>query len=589
LTPRLTGRKTRSNMRVRAVAAPSPESNAIGPLELACTAQGLFVTYLGVGAYREGYAPAAVTSGTSLLVPWPAVQEVRLSRDHLFVAVDPKVTPHNKLALVNFSTGEAFDTKENKRRAWLVQSSLVLGPLILGGGTIALLPRLVHGVGTSTAWLLGIAFALASALLGYGFTRVWLPSPRTSDDVLQEFVGLVRRFRPVPVGAPAAEVPTKDPGLDWNEVIARLPRSTLAVFITLTATGIAFVLTVARLTSHAQVPQTHATSQLPPRAAAATPAAGELPQSTPEPQLAPAANAPATVTSATATPQPPVTTSTGIGCECKRSDSVLWSNGFPKLTTLLIAQATSQHKDHTHLEIDLAAINNSAETIPEVNLMVQFYEDQGKTHKQERPLHYGSPLAPGQAIKWNVEARGTSFTVHHAKSELLTPPRAYAAANDFADLLNANHRPVRLHGAMMLAFLGDARAKGGATKLQEALRESEQPYLERVLQTQGDALSCDWRASTEGRTRSVSACVYNRSAQPLSSQLLRVRGIDRPFDHRSPVAPPPSVLVEKTWSIPGEIAPKTGVVTQFELDIDNPDGKVPAGFEFLVGGRDQLQ
>jgi hypothetical protein len=577
-------------MRVRAVAAPGPESNAIGPLELACTAQGLFVTYLGVGAYREGYAPAAVTVGTSLLVPWPAVQDVRLNRDHLFLAVDPQVTPHNKLALVNFTSGDNADATESKRRKLLIRLCVVVVPLCLGAAVAGLLPRLVHTVGFASASLFGAAFAVALASLAYGFTRVWLPEPRSSEEVLQEFVGLIRRFRPVPVGGNATQTPpTVEQAFDWNEVIARLPRSTLAVFITLTATGIAFLLTVARFTSQPNAPSGYIPSQTangPTRTPAPPQAA--VRQEAPEPERT--STAPTDVNPTTVTPAPVVENApNGPSCECKRADSVLWSNGFPKLTTLLITQTTNQHKDHSHLEIDLAAINNSNESIPEINLMVQFYEDQGRTSNKERPLHYGSPLAPGRAVKWTVEARGTSFTVRHAKSDFLAPPRAYASANDFVDLLNANHRPVRLHGAMMLAFLGDARAKGGAVKLQEALRESEQPYLERVLQTQGDAVSCDWRASAEGRMRTVSACVYNQSAQPLRSQLLRVRGIDRPFDHRSPVAPPPSIVVEKTWPLAGELAPKTGMIAQFELDTDNPDGKVPSGFEFLVGGREQLQ
>lgn len=580
-------------MRVRAVAAKSPESNAIGPLELACTAQGLFVTYLGVGAYREGYAPAAVTVGTSLCVPWPAVEEVRLGRDHLFVAVDAKITPHNKLALVNFSTGEEGDEKEYKRRQLLLRTLGLVLPLTFGAALTVLLPRLVQSIDQGTALLLAGSFALAAGLLVHGFGRVWLPEPQSSGEVLQEFVESVRKFRPVPVGGPGTVGnTTQAERFDWNELIARLPRSTLAVFITLTATGIAFVLTVARLSTDndstvVRAPSspsrslTHEVAAAPP--VAPVPSSALVPSANESlPQVAANAPAPSLQDETATSPQ-------GAGCECKRADSVLWSNGFPKLTTLLIAQSTRQHKDHTHLEIDLAAINNSSERIPEVNLMVQFYEDQGRTPNKERPLHYGSPLAPGQAVKWNIEARGTSFTVHHAKNELVSPPKTYASADDFAALLNANHRPVRLHGAMMLAFLADPRAKGGAVKLQEALRESEQPYLERVLQTQGDSISCDWRASTEGRLRTVSACVYNQSAQPLREQVLRVRGIDRPFDHRSPVSTPPSILVEKTWSLAGEIAPKTGFVAQFEVDIDNPDGKVPAGFEFLVGARDQLQ
>src|SRR5688572_15610753 len=92
-------------MRVRAVAAPSSQSNAIGTLELECTPEGLRLIHLGISAYREGYAPAAVTRGTSVFAPWLAVEEVRVGEQHVFLGLAPSVSPHSRLCLTHFSQG----------------------------------------------------------------------------------------------------------------------------------------------------------------------------------------------------------------------------------------------------------------------------------------------------------------------------------------------------------------------------------------------------------------------------------------------------------------------------------------------------
>ena len=44
-------------MRVRCRATADYRSNAVGTVELECTAAGLSVTLAGVSSYRDGYAP----------------------------------------------------------------------------------------------------------------------------------------------------------------------------------------------------------------------------------------------------------------------------------------------------------------------------------------------------------------------------------------------------------------------------------------------------------------------------------------------------------------------------------------------------
>lgn len=89
-------------MRFRATAVNAERSNAAGAVELECTAAGLLLVYRGMFAANEGYVPGAVASGTELVVPWPSVLETSLEGDQLFIEVDPRVTPLNRLCLSAF-------------------------------------------------------------------------------------------------------------------------------------------------------------------------------------------------------------------------------------------------------------------------------------------------------------------------------------------------------------------------------------------------------------------------------------------------------------------------------------------------------
>ena len=138
------------------------------------------------------------------------------------------------------------------------------------------------------------------------------------------------------------------------------------------------------------------------------------------------------------------------------------------MSTVLIGRRLIQKHGHSHLEVDLGVVNNWDQSIPEVSLLVQFYDRDPPPSKKRtptfiRPLYFEGPLAPGQAIMWHAEARGDDFDVTGARQTLLDASGADAAPTKaIAELLKAIHRPIRLHGAMLLAFLGDPRAKEGA-------------------------------------------------------------------------------------------------------------------------------
>jgi hypothetical protein len=289
---------------------------------------------------------------------------------------------------------------------------------------------------------------------------------------------------------------------------------------------------------------------------------------------------------------------------------------------VLIQQNVRAHNNHTHLELELGIVNNSNQVLNEITLKLQFYEDKGsrqaassendslhsddsqprdpkpssRTRKDDRdekkhqPLYFEGPLKPGQAIKWHVEGRGTSFQVSTPYHETLNPDGSDAAPIEaFQELLStANHRPIRLHGAMMLAALGhDQKAREGALSLREALREDEAPYIDRLLSATGPVATCQLSVSEGSAQRKVQTCVHNRSNAPLAGVTLRVRALDRLFDHRNPVAPPPIVIAEQLQRLAAPLAPSSGQWLTLDLDTTNPDGLNPETFEVLVDDNER--
>jgi hypothetical protein len=162
-----------------------------------------------------------------------------------------------------------------------------------------------------------------------------------------------------------------------------------------------------------------------------------------------------------------------------------------------------------------------------------------------------------------------------------------AATNMIADLLNANHRPVRLHGAMMLAYLGDPRARDAVVKLKEALREDEAPYLDRLLRALGDVRACEFRVTGSGRQRDVEACVFNAGKEPRDKLGIKVRALDAKVSHTEPTAVPPKVIAEASWKIPGTLEPEAGVRTRAKLELPASIGE-PAMFEIFADREDLL-
>jgi hypothetical protein len=373
------------------------------------------------------------------------------------------------------------------------------------------------------------------------------------------------------VGPKPPEPPLRLPPL--SELMGLLPRTTLAVVITLTS-GLLAVLLVARwiASSEERARERVRAERKAERATEEQPAAVRLPPpALPAPSASePPASSPAP--SANAAPGPVV--DTRGECRCDRSQSLLWADPLPKLSTLVFDRRDIMRGRRHRIELELAAINNSREDMKEIALVLDFFEPASPPSSERnlvahRAVYYEGPLGPGQAIKWFVEARGTEFEIHNPITGALGPRGEGAAEpNALATLLKANHRPVRLHGAMLLAYVGDARAHQAAMALAEAQREDEASYLARLLAATAELRVCElgWLG---GGHRRVGACVFNAGGEARGDVGLGLRALSAKLDPIVPLAPPPTVLAEKRVRLGATLAPGRGLRVQAEFpDVD---------------------
>jgi len=570
-------------MKVRATAVAAERANAIGGVELECTPHGLSVAYLGVGAFSEGYAPGALTMGTRITVPWSKVEEARVEGDQLFLAFDPELTPHHRMVLRQFSTGDYAHHREVKKQrlvVWIGAGGAALVAAMLSALT---LPRVAPRAGAGAAMAIGGLAALAILIVGSFADRQLGRVGVEGDAARDAFAMDLARHLPSLIRLPARPTPAEKP-FTLPSLEGWLPRTTAAVVITLTACLLGAVLTARWLLAPSHDAREAAVL------ATGEPQRAEPPLEEPK-NVAPPAPAPTASVEPTR-PSAPSTTLEGR-CTCQRSSSLLWGAPIPKLGVLVLSRRVIQAPVRKRLVLDIAAVNNGDQDLREIAMSMTFYEqDPPPSNKRypvaNRAVYFEGPLSPGQAIKWNVEARGTSFEVDRPLHGEIGPAGEGAApTNLIAELLNANHRPVRLHGAMLLGYLGDPRAKESALKLKEAMRDDEGPYLDRLVRALGELKTCNLRVTGDGTERAVEACVFNGSNEPREKLALRIRGLDATPNPGEPAEKPPNVVAEATFSLGGELAAQAGVTARAKLDLSKASGAAVA-FEAFADREDLL-
>lgn len=548
-------------MRVRATAVGTPNSNAIGQVELCCTPAGLSVGLFGVGPYAEGYAVGALVSGTHFIVPYHRITAARAYGDQLQLDFDLENFPHDRLTLRRFVAGPGVPLEELRRRR------LILHLGVLGLATLASLAAGFWGsmLGNASAgWsAVGYGAIVGGTILGLGYAidQNFFTNPPAETTTRAAFIGELSHHVPGLIRTDAPyQAEEKKPPLD---ITAWLPKTSALTGVALGALILTGVVTGQRLliddpgeagpSTRLAQPSPEAPPALPATTAPATRAAPSLPA---EAGLV----VDSTEVKADAAPSSKEadTASVERRCMCDRADSALWKSPIPRLSALLIERRTVPTRTHVRTLLQIAIVNNSDTPMSELTVHVQFLETRGGHARatKERPLYFEGPLAPGHAVKWSTEARGDSY-------ELLVPdlgqlgPNGDGAANAqaFVDLLRANNRPVRLHAARMLSYLGDARARDAALELKDALRAAEAPYLRRILMATGDVRVCD----TEMGDGTLGTCVYNATEQAQKHVGLALHTLSRSLDVQQPLADPPELLSTHKWKITEPISAQSGV------------------------------
>jgi len=572
----------------------SERSNAVGTVELECAPIGLSLLYLGVAGFSEGYVPVMQAESERLLVPWPQLSEASLDGEQVFLALDPKLSPLNRLCLVNFSSGNAAHHHKLYRRRLLVRLATV--GAALSGALIASAAAFRLSPGTTALGAFGIALATAVLLCGLGvFADQLLKSGGLEGALAREaFVADLAGFLPNLARSPLAPAPST-PKLSPLAVFQGfLPRTGAAIVMSLTAATLSFVLMMQWLltTDHAHELAAHA-----PRLTDQRQGLANEPLTPPAPTTIATASAPSAAKATAPAAATAAIADAAAACRCRRSDSLLWQDPIPQLSVLTMSKHVrrgreeDERKDKMYTEAVIGIVNNSSDPLRDIALTVEFFErDPPPSSKRYsiavRPLFYEGPLLPGQAIKWDVEARGTEFDVHNALAGNVGLDGENAApTNLLAELLHAHNRPVRMHGAMLLSFFGDPRAKDAILELREALREDEAPYLDRLLQAVAPIHVCALKVSEFGDSRTASACVFNASKEPQKDLGLRLRALDGGALTENPSGAPPTVLAEATIPVPGTLAPDTGTRISAEFALA---GTKPLAFEAFSDRIDLL-
>ncbi|MGE0321178.1 MAG: hypothetical protein AB7K71_05060 [Polyangiaceae bacterium] len=580
-------------MKLRAIARATDRSNAIGAVELLCAPQGLLLTYLGTASWGEGYAPGALTHGTLITVPYMALLDARVDGDQVYLSIDPELTPLNRLVLTDFSAGNSVHPREKLKRDRMIWITSLVGAVVISILGALTLPKLAPRVGAGATLLAACLGGGVVLLLGFITSRLFDRSP-SSGFLREAFASELARYVPKLQKTDAAPAPKPKPELIPSFGVL-IPRTTAGIVITLSACALGAVLTGSYVLKSERNANT-----LPPVAAAPAPPPK---QTLAESQLVDDAVPVEPAASAALPPEPAQPTAdeakqaavgslrSGSSCSCARSDSLLWSEAIPKLSLIAFNRRTVTRGTRDLTQLDVAAVNNSDEELRELSLNLQFYKvanDGKKSLGDHRAVYYQGPLGPGEAIKWAIEAEGTVFELLNPVEGTIAPNGEGAAPpNAIAELLKANNRPVRLHGAMLLAYLGDSRAHKAASDLREALREDEAPYLDRLLKATSELRVCQLQVVGSGSPREVQACVYNASKELKDNIGVKLRALSAGVHPENPVAPPPLIDTERVYGVDKSLPPETGVVLRGSMPVE--DASKPLAFEAWADRIDLLR
>lgn len=493
-------------MRVRCRAAAEPRSDALGLLALESTPEGLWLVYRSVRRYREGYAPGPAAELTEHRVPWQAVAATRVGTDHLRLEVREPLSPFSHFYLGDFAHAEPASWMARARPWAKLSSSRVV------------LTEFCHDLATHLGSPLATEVALPAGNPGGGtFSVRRLPRAWAAFAILSSSAGLAAVLLQQAPKPPAVEP---------------APSTTLSART--------------EPTLHNEVRS--AQSSAPELASATAPVAADSPD-LPGPVL-------------------------GGGCECIRHESVLWQHAPPRLTALVTRQQGRTHGTHQHLEIELQVVNNSDRRLSNLSFGVRFQIARpgppgSDDAPVERTLYLPSPLGPGERVRWTVEGRGDRYELQVPDLGRLDEDGLDAAPADaFLGLAAGSNGLVGLHAGMMLAFLGDTRAREVLLKLKRGLEQSQLAYIDRLLDSAADLRVCQLHVSAVGRATRVQSCLYNAAERPHGDFELKLRALRPTPRPEDPSSAPPQALAEEILAWSGPLAAHRG--RRLELTLNLP-------------------
>jgi hypothetical protein len=483
-----------------------------------------------------------------------------LGTDELLLSLEAGRLPLNRFRLGELTEmvpPEDAATARARRQRWLAGAGL----LVLVGLGLVLSARgaLPYPAAVRTA-----CAAIAIALLVVVAARAAGRRRLSPEDVLQELsIELARHLShhiPSEPAAPPAEARV------IPMISARLPRSAFAVAVTLAAASLAAIVGsgAARPSAGARGPDAAARelSALSPAGSMGTSPTEHAPEASALPAL-------------------------GAECGCTRDESWLWSAPVPRVSPLIVASSRSVQSANPHLVLELALINNGATPLVDSTLTVLFQQELGDDGSQrqtaERTLRFDGALEPGHAARWHVEGMGTSVDLIGPELGNLAADGADTAPAAALALLGASpERPLRLHAARLLAFIGDDRAKDVARGLRQAAAPGEAAVVERLLDEAAFS-ACDVTVARESTGRwQARACVYNRSGQARALSRARLLAFAQPFDTARPGERAPKLIAELSLPVIGELPPESGRRLALGGALKSEENRAPRAFELVL-------
>jgi hypothetical protein len=579
-------------VKVRAIAIATARTNVIGSVEVCSSPEGMRIIYLDAARLGSDGVPIAFDQGTDVLVPWERVRDARVVGHAVLLELEMGPSLVHRMMLVRFSFGNETSPHEIRQRRLLLRAFALAVGIMSVAVSAVVLPRHAPQLGPWFGVGLGVVLAAIISVAGIVADRWIVTGGQPSALVREIFIGELMATLPRLPREPAALVGLS-PTFRWPTLDGLLPRTTLAVTITLAGALLAAMVMVKWVFwgNHTQP------RDLPAKWQPASPTETPNDAITRHALAAPGPALPSATTAPIQSANPLAPSRSGLTvrgpCSCTRPDSPLWRESLPRLTPLVLATRRFPHKTHEDIELELAVVNNSDRPLGNVSVLVEFYEaDQGNvtrlTSVESRTVFFEGPLGAGKAIKWHVEERGTTFKIHPPTSNGIVVDEAIgplgegaASATAFADLLHANHRPVRLHAAMMLAYLGDKRARPGVIELGEALRDSETGYLRRLLEATTDQYACQIELGPSGNPRTLRTCIFNAGSSPISGSTATLRLLDSVLSPKDPIAPPPQIVAERILPLEFSVPPKAGLQVEGAIDWNDLPPK-PVSYELLV-------